>query len=100
MSSPPITPNQLAWTDRALRALRGTGLTEADKAGVVLLVTGHLTAARMRTELGAAIKAGAFDHPEGTAEPDREFGYTFGLDRILDGVAALIRKRATAAVDR
>lgn len=38
VTGPPITPNQLAWTDRALRTLHGTGLTEADKAGVVLLV--------------------------------------------------------------
>ncbi|GAB2782308.1 TetR/AcrR family transcriptional regulator [Amycolatopsis magusensis] len=129
ITGPPITPNQLAWTDRALRTLRGTGLTEADKAGVVLLVAGHLlTAARMSAELGTAassesvaahsallgelvdarrfpalrtaIEAGAFDYPESTAEPDREFGYAFGLDRILDGVAALIEKRATAGADR
>ncbi|UJW30772.1 TetR/AcrR family transcriptional regulator [Saccharothrix sp. AJ9571] len=123
ITGPPITPNQLAWTDRALRALRGTGLTEADKTGVVLLIAGHLlTSARMSAELGtaassesiaahsgllgelvdaprfpalrAAIDAGAFDYPAETPEQEREFGYAFGLDRILDGVAALIRHRA------
>jgi AcrR family transcriptional regulator len=123
ITGPPITPNQLAWTDRALRALRGTGLTEADKVGVVLLVASYLlTTARMSTELGpaasgdsiaaystllgnlvdaqrfpalrAAVDAGAFEYPADTAEQERQFDYSFGLDRILDGVAALIQQRA------
>jgi AcrR family transcriptional regulator len=119
---PPITPNQLAWTDRALRVLRDTGLTEAEKAGVVLLVANYMLAtARLKTSLGpavsgqsvaaysallgglvsaqrfpalrTAIDAGAFDYPPDTAAEDRQFDYTFGLDRILDGVAALILHR-------
>ncbi|MEE6261845.1 TetR/AcrR family transcriptional regulator [Plantactinospora sonchi] len=123
VSGPPITPNQLTWTDRALRALGGTGLTESDKAGVVLLVASYmLTTARLSTDLGpaasgesvaaystllsglvdaqrfpalrTAIDAGAFDYPTDTAEEERQFDYTFGLDRILDGVEALIRHRA------
>ena len=121
VTGPPITPNQLAWTDRALRALRGTGLTEADKAGVVLLVANYmLTTARLSTELGptasgesvaaysallgglvdarrfpalrAAIDAGAFDYPSDATEEERQFDYSFGLDRILDGVDALIAR--------
>ena len=121
VTGPPITPNQLAWTDRALRALRGTGLTEADKAGVVLLVANYmLTTARLGTELGptasgesvaaysallgglvdarrfpalrTAIDAGAFDYPSDATEEERQFGYSFGLDRILDGVEALIAR--------
>lgn len=53
ITGPPITPNQLAWTDRALCTLRGTGLNEADKAGVVLLVANYmLTTARLSTDLG------------------------------------------------
>ncbi|GLY42312.1 hypothetical protein Amsp01_083350 [Amycolatopsis sp. NBRC 101858] len=120
ITGPPVTPNQPAWTDRALR---GTGLTERDKTGVVLLVANYLLAtARLTTDLGpaasgesiaayrtllggladarrfpalrTAIDAGAFDYPEDTAEEDRQFDYTFGLDRILDGVEALIRQRA------
>jgi AcrR family transcriptional regulator len=123
ITGPPITPNQLAWTDRALRALRGTGLAEADKTGVVLLVANHmLVTARLSTELGpaasgesiaaystllgdlvdahrfpalrTAIDAGAFDFPQDTAEEDRRVDYVFGLDRILDGVETLIRHRA------
>ena len=123
ITGPPITPNQLAWTDRALRALRGTGLTEADKVGVVLLVASYmLTTARLSTDLGpaasgesvaaystllgglvdgrrfpalrTAIDAGAFDYPADVAAPERQFDYAFGLDRILDGVDTLIRHRA------
>jgi AcrR family transcriptional regulator len=126
ITGPPVTPNQLTWTDRALRTLRGTGLTERDKAGVVLLVAGYLlTTARLSTDLGPAassesvaahsallgglvdarrfpalreaVDAGAFDYPDETPEADRQLDYAFGLDRILDGVAALIRQRATGA---
>jgi AcrR family transcriptional regulator len=123
ITGPPITPNQLAWTDRALRALRGTELAEADKVGVVLLVANYmLVTARLSTDLGpaasgesiaaystllsglvdahrfpalrTAIDAGAFDYPPDTAEKDRQLDYAFGLDRILDGVETLIRRRA------
>ncbi|MER5326655.1 TetR/AcrR family transcriptional regulator [Streptosporangium roseum] len=126
ISGPPITPNQLAWTDRALRALRGTALTEPDKAGVVLLVASYmLTTARMSTELGpaasgesvaahstllgglvdaqrfpdlrVAIDAGAFDYPPDATEEERRFHYAFGLTRILDGVETLIRHRSESA---
>ncbi|MEU4578437.1 TetR/AcrR family transcriptional regulator [Nonomuraea sp. ATR24] len=119
ITGPPITPNQLAWTDRALRTLRGTGLSEADKAGVALLVASHLhTVARLGADLGpaasgesiaaysdllgrlvdgarfpalrAAVDAGAYDYPAGTPAGERRLDYRFGLARILDGVAALI----------
>ncbi|GII61076.1 TetR family transcriptional regulator [Sphaerisporangium krabiense] len=120
ITGPPITPNQLAWSDRALRALRGTGLAEADKAGVVLLVASHMhTMARLNADLGpaasgesiaayntllhglvdgrrlpalrAAIDAGAYDYPADTPPGERRLDYRFGLARILDGVDALIR---------
>lgn len=123
ITGPPITPNQLVWTDRALRVLRDTGLTEADKAGVVLLIANYmLSTARLNTNLGpaasgesvaaysallgglvdakrfpalrTAIDAGAFDYPPDATEDERQFDYRFGLNRILDGVAALIRSRA------
>ncbi|SDK32448.1 TetR/AcrR family transcriptional regulator [Nonomuraea jiangxiensis] len=119
IAGPPITPNQLAWTDRALAALRGTGLSEADKAGVALLVATYLlSTARLGADLGpaasgesvaaysallgalvdarrfpalrTAVDAGAFDYPADTPEEERDLGYRFGLDRILDGVQVLI----------
>ncbi|MEU7739570.1 TetR/AcrR family transcriptional regulator [Nonomuraea sp. NPDC049158] len=123
ITGPPITPNQLAWTDRALAALRDTGLSEGEKVGVVLLVASYmLTTARMGAEIGpaasgesiaaystllgdlidarrfpalrAAVDAGAYDYPPDTAEEKRGFDYSFGLARILDGVETLIQGRA------
>ncbi|MGJ6961839.1 TetR/AcrR family transcriptional regulator [Streptosporangium sp. G11] len=125
VTGPPITPNQLAWTDRALAALGGTGLTEADKVGVVLLIANYMHAtARLTADLGqaaqgesiaaynallgglvdarrlpalrAAIDAGAYDYPQDTPQEDRRLDYTFGLARILDGVDALIHTRTSA----
>ncbi|MER7209403.1 TetR/AcrR family transcriptional regulator [Streptosporangium sp. NPDC000239] len=120
ITGPPITPNQLTWTDRALGALKDTGLSEADKVGVALLVASHMhTVARLSADLGqaasgesiaaysdllgglvdgrrfpalrAAVDAGAYDYPAETPADERRLDYRFGLARILDGVAALIR---------
>jgi AcrR family transcriptional regulator len=122
ISGPPVTPNQLTWTDRALSTLADTGLAESEKAGVVLLVATYMhNSARLSSGLGKAasgaavtaysallgklvdaerfpalrraVDAGAYDYPAGTAEDERRLDYTFGLDRILDGVDTLIRQR-------
>jgi hypothetical protein len=44
--------------------------------------------------LTAAISDGAFEPPPVDAEADLEEDFQFGLNLILDGVAALIRSRA------
>ncbi|AQZ63311.1 Transcriptional regulator, TetR family [[Actinomadura] parvosata subsp. kistnae] len=119
VTGPPITPNQLAWTDRALAALHPTGLAEADKVQIVLLIATYLQAtARLAAELGqsargesiaaystllgelvdgrrlpalrAAIDAGAYAYPGDMLPEERGLDYRFGLARILDGVQALI----------
>lgn len=113
----PSTPNQIAWLEAGLACLRGTGLEPRAKLSVLLLVMGVVRndAAmsvqfavatpdeRKKTvadygrvlgslldedrfpELSALLAAGvlADDDP-----PDDEFA--FGLDRVLDGVAALV----------
>ena len=124
ISGPPVTPNQVAWLEDGLRALGATGLSEAEKASVVLLLSGYvrnealLTAdvtagviatgatpdeamfgyARLMARLtdpdrfpalNAVLAAGVFDVAD---DPDDEF--VFGLERILDGIEALIRARA------
>ncbi|MEV0951302.1 TetR/AcrR family transcriptional regulator [Promicromonospora sp. NPDC050249] len=122
ISGPPTTPSQLTWTDRALGVLRDTGLGESEKAGVVLLMATYLhSTARLGAGLGEAtsgdsvaaysallssvvdaerfpalrraVDAGAYDYPAGTAVEDQRLDYAFGLERILDGVEALIRQR-------
>ena len=55
---------------------------------------GGLVDGRRFPALRTAIDAGAFDYPADVAEPERQFDYAFGLDRILDGVETLIRHRA------
>jgi AcrR family transcriptional regulator len=45
--------------------------------------------------LAAAVAAGAFDDPEGSQEGgDLDDEFTFGLDRILDGIEVLVTARA------
>ena len=108
ITGPPMSPVQLAWLDRGLRALEHTGLTEGEKADIVLLLNGYaFWEARLRTELvptapaappdgiedmpalRRALEAGIF---EDESVGDR--GMAFGLGRILDGVEALIASSA------
>jgi AcrR family transcriptional regulator len=124
ISGPPATPNQMAWLEFGLASLRATGLTEAEKLSVILLLSGYVrnaaalavdleTAAsvtpgvefmpawsaliRRLTDpeqfpaLHAALRSPAFDHDD---DPDDEF--VFGLERVLDGIEALIARRAGA----
>jgi hypothetical protein len=109
--------------DALLASLRDTGLTETEKVSVLLLVSGYvrneatlsadidaafqaagatadeamsgygrllrrLTDAERFPALHEAVTAGVFDQAD---HPDAEF--TFGLDRVLDGIEALVRSR-------
>jgi AcrR family transcriptional regulator len=119
----PTTPSAAAWMDVTLDALRDTALSEDERLAVTLLVTGHVrwygtilaayaTVGRMsgRTpeqitaheaalydslisaeefpSLRRAVDAGVF---LSDADP-----FWFGLDRILDGVAAYLDVLGTA----
>lgn len=117
------TPSQLAWLDRGLHILEHTPLTERDKTELLLMLTGYvLWEARVHAEAAAApaamsagggpggfgdllrglvdprrypalsrsIDAGAFDDPL-QAYAD----FTFGLDRILDGIETLTNQRSS-----
>jgi AcrR family transcriptional regulator len=123
ISAPPVTPNLTAWLEAGLRTLRETGLTEPEKLSVMLLLSGFvrneatlaadigaasapagateqqimphwgqllasLTDAEQFPALHAALASEAFDQDD---DPDDEF--VFGLERILDGIAALVRTR-------
>ena len=122
ISGPAITPNQTAWLEDGLRSLRDTGLAEGEKLSVMLLLSGYVRneatlmadigagaaaagteevmpawAGQLRTltdaerfpALHAALAAEAFTRDD---DPDDEF--RFGLERLLDGVDALVRRRA------
>ena len=118
-----MTPNQLAWLDRGLRALARTQLAEDEKAHVVLLLNGYvfwdvrLTSdlagsdpetdaenARLISEhvdaerfpaLRPALDAGIFEDGD-----DPEEHFRFGLERILDGVDQLVTARAARSPAR
>jgi AcrR family transcriptional regulator len=116
----PIMPNEVAWFENALACMAGTGLSESQKASVILLVAGYVrNLAATEADIWAAMQASglppdqwmssyaqmlrkltdphrypalavflASDVFDKMDHPDDEF--IFGLDRILDGVAALI----------
>lgn len=117
ITEPPTTPNQVAWMESALSSLHDTGLSEDEKASVLLLLSGYVrNDATLTVELTASgfisdeamlgysrrlarltdperfpairalLKAGVFDRAD---PPEKEF--SFGLERILDGIEALIR---------
>jgi AcrR family transcriptional regulator len=122
ISGPPITPYQIAWLEQALRFLGETKLTEDEKLSTVMLVSGYVwrnttLAIDMQNATGpdgkwprvlanygqiliqvtepakfpavrAAIASGIFDEPG-----DFRDEFTFGLDRILDGVGMLVTAR-------
>ncbi|MEU2549998.1 TetR/AcrR family transcriptional regulator [Streptomyces roseolus] len=103
-------PNQLSWLDTALGALAGTGLSAPQRHDTFLLIVGHVRNvaqqaverdeaaneewARLAADvlerhadrfpaLTSAIAEGAFMSQSGDA-------LGFGLERIMDGVAALL----------
>jgi AcrR family transcriptional regulator len=120
LSGLPIMPNEVAWFENALACLAGTGLSEARKASVIMLLAGYVrNQATTEADIGAAIRASGLDpdqwmasYPRMLAEladplrfpaltrfiaagvfevaDDPDDEFIFGLDRILDGVAVLI----------
>jgi AcrR family transcriptional regulator len=121
ISGPPVTPNQIAWLEEGLAALRDTGLREDEKLSVILLVSGFVrNEATLAADVAEAAAASGQEIMPGWAavlarvtdperfpalhaalgsvaflqddDPDDEF--VFGLARVLDGVEALIRERA------
>jgi AcrR family transcriptional regulator len=124
ISGPPVTPHLLAWLEYGLGTMRDTGLDPGERLSVMLLVSGyvrndatiaadigaaHATAsspdaavmvswrrvidrfadAERFPELRAVVASGVLDRDD---PPDDEFN--FGLERLLDGVEALVRVRA------
>ncbi|MEU9374871.1 TetR/AcrR family transcriptional regulator [Streptomyces sp. NPDC048255] len=119
----PVSPNQLAWMERGLAAMADTGLEEGEKISTIILIGGLVrNEATMAADMmDAIVKSGVSPdqvmgqylrtlrlmtgpdtHPavtrllesdafSGSGEPDFQFG--FGLNRILDGLAALISSR-------
>jgi AcrR family transcriptional regulator len=122
ITGPQVTPNLTAWIEDGLRSMRDTGLTEPEKLSVILLLSGYVrNAATLAADMGAgasasgtpapimpawgrllaqltgpedfpslhaALASGVFDQDD---DPEDEF--SFGLERVLDGIDTLVRKR-------
>ncbi|MGA5873023.1 TetR/AcrR family transcriptional regulator [Streptomyces cinereoruber] len=127
VAGPPATPNMVAWWEKALVALEGTGLDEGAVLSVTLLVAGYVKNEAVLTADLAAVVAASDDPPEQVmaryartlrrlAAPEEypavtrildsgvldvadepEDEFRFGLDRILDGVAVLVAGRRAAS---
>lgn len=120
ISGPPAGPNNLAWFDSALGALKDTGLSEEGKVGVVM---GLMTYVQGQMRLSLDLAAGFADNPDAfsrygatlarvvdprqlpalarviaagvfeadnTFEEDGDSDFDFGLQLYLDGVAGFI----------
>ena len=115
----PIMPHEVAWFERALACLQPTGLTEAQKASVIMLLSGYVrNLAATEADIEAAIRASGRSPSEWMAAYSRILGgltdqqrfpalgaflaagvfdaaddpddeFAFGLDRILDGIEVL-----------
>ncbi|SBT44801.1 TetR/AcrR family transcriptional regulator [Micromonospora auratinigra] len=111
-------PNELAWLERVVAALTGTGLTGGEQLDVAVLLIGHArnlaqhaptdatpgpgreaafaALVRGREERYPALAAALRPDPDGRADDALDFG----LARILDGIAALVTARRAARGDR
>ncbi|MGW3233053.1 TetR/AcrR family transcriptional regulator [Kitasatospora sp. NPDC001095] len=107
-----LGPRELAWLERAVAALDGHGLTGPERMDAAVLLTGHvrgITAqsraagpagtpeAELLAALGTVVREHADRFPAvaaAMADPEgRDQALEFGLERILDGLAALIERR-------
>jgi AcrR family transcriptional regulator len=110
----PTGPHEMAWMETALAALAGTGLTGPERLDAVALLNGHVRSlvqmtpagqhdleTEMARQIGAALAANPDRYPqvlaafsESPSTAARNNALDFGLDRILDGLAALIAARS------
>lgn len=103
-------PREAGWTESALAALSGTGLTGDERLAAAFIIFGHVrntqsiagagTQAWWDGELSERIRGRAGSFPElgralnGPTTALDDNARTFGLDRILDGLAVLIEERS------
>ncbi|MEU4314099.1 TetR/AcrR family transcriptional regulator C-terminal domain-containing protein [Nocardia sp. NPDC024068] len=110
----PIGPHELGWMDTALRALDGTALSGPERLDTLVVLNGHVRSlaqqlmspggneAAFSRGIAASLEmAGdrfpavlaALSEPSGAGAPGRDAALEFGIERILDGIAALLAER-------
>jgi AcrR family transcriptional regulator len=107
--SRPIGPNELSWTEQALRVLPES-LTGAERMDTVATVAGHVrmiagqAGPGAEAELEASMARAMTEHADRypavsaamadiVANGGTDDAFSFGLERILDGLEVLIRGR-------
>lgn len=116
IKGPPLGPNNVRWLEDALTTLRDTPLSTQQRLSTTLVLGGYARAMEMlESDLASADEnatqpqdyaallrslVDARDFPEVTHalasgaledEDDPDFDFEFGLERLLDGVDALMR---------
>jgi AcrR family transcriptional regulator len=115
----PVTPNAIGWLEVGLACLRDTGLDPGERLGTILLLTGYVrSVSLLAADLADAQARGqavgkAWPELLGEVSDAERFPYLwevlssvpieesddldedfrFGLERVLDGIAALVRTR-------
>lgn len=116
-------PGELSWMERAVSALDGTGLNGAERMDAAVLLVGHVRGITQQAHASGGPAGGSAGNPEAqlgvilgdliqthgesypalsaafasAVESDgQDQAWEFGLQRILDGLAALIDRRAAA----
>ncbi|MGW6123258.1 TetR/AcrR family transcriptional regulator [Nocardia sp. NPDC055165] len=113
----PLGPNEMGWTEAALTALAGTGLSGSERLDTIVLLNGHARSLAQQVasmsgdgevqfteQFAAMMTAAAGRYPEvqaafaeEAATPAGKGGpndaLRFGVERILDGLAVLIDQR-------
>jgi AcrR family transcriptional regulator len=110
----PFGPHEMAWLETALAALAETGLTGAERLDTVVLLNGHVrslvqvTSAMPQSpeqeiarQASAVLPAHADRYPQALAafsdsaqRAGRDNALHFGIDPILDAIAALMAARS------
>ncbi|MFF1906917.1 TetR/AcrR family transcriptional regulator [Kitasatospora sp. NPDC058218] len=108
-----LGPKELGWLERVVAALDGTGLTGPERMDSAVLLAGHVRSiteqaraagpgrapeSELLALLGGLVQEHADRFPAlaaaMTAQDGRDQALEFGLERILDGLAALIARRS------
>ncbi|MEV4126943.1 TetR/AcrR family transcriptional regulator [Nocardia sp. NPDC049707] len=90
ISGPPRGPNMIGWMDAALRALADTGLPWATKAGILMLVSGHVRQASLLTQdVTEALRGTGLDEAQVNRNYRRTLAKLVDPDRFPEAAALL-----------
>ncbi|WP_280232249.1 TetR/AcrR family transcriptional regulator [Nocardia cyriacigeorgica] len=111
----PMGPHELGWLEAALSAMAGIGLTGPERLDTVVVLNGHVRSLAQQAggvgsdgieeqllrQMAEVMAAAGERYPEVTVALAEQAGgasarddaLTFGVDRILDGLEALVDRR-------